>query len=120
MQCKPTSNIKLITTKRPTLQNSKKQITYLSYSQKWIIKEVKFHLQNFDGFARILSKKYYQTKITQNWHQQDASASAMRMRQFAPHEPPADIPVKPQEYKSDPEVSLNHGDIYARAWEYLL
>ena len=41
----------------------------------------------------------------------------MRMRQFTPHPPPADIAVKPQEYKSDPEVSLNHDDLYARAWE---
>ena len=42
----------------------------------------------------------------------------MRMRQFTPHQPPADITVKPQEYKSDPEVSLHHDDLYARAWEY--
>ena len=42
----------------------------------------------------------------------------MRMRQFAPHQPPADIAVKPQDYKSDPEVSLHHDDLYARAWEY--
>ena len=42
----------------------------------------------------------------------------MRMRQFTPRQPPADITVKPQEYKSDPEVSLNHDDFYARAWEY--
>ena len=42
----------------------------------------------------------------------------MRMRQFTPRHPPADIAVKPQEYKSDPEVSLNHDDLYARAWEY--
>ena len=41
-----------------------------------------------------------------------------RMRQFTPRQPQADIPVKPQEYKSDPEVSLNHDDLYARAWEY--
>ena len=40
------------------------------------------------------------------------------MRQFTPHQPPADIPVKPQEYKSDPQVRLNHDDLYARAWEY--
>ena len=38
----------------------------------------------------------------------------MRMRQFTPRQPPADIQVKPQEYKSDPEVSLNHDDLYAR------
>ena len=42
----------------------------------------------------------------------------MRMRQFAPRQPPADITVKPQEYKSDPGVSLNHDDLYAKAWEY--
>ena len=42
----------------------------------------------------------------------------MRMGQFTPREPAADIRVKPQEYKSDPEVSLNHDDLYARAWEY--
>ena len=41
----------------------------------------------------------------------------MRMRQFTPHQPPADITVKPQVYKSDPEVSLNHDDLYAGAWE---
>ena len=42
----------------------------------------------------------------------------MRMRQFTPREPPADIRVKPQEHKTDPVVSLNHDDLYARAWEY--
>ena len=41
----------------------------------------------------------------------------MRMRQVTPRQPPADITVKPQEYKSDPEVSLKHDDLYARAWE---
>ena len=42
----------------------------------------------------------------------------MRMRQFTPRQLPADITVRPQEYKSDPEVSLYHDDLYARAWEY--
>ena len=42
----------------------------------------------------------------------------MRMRQFTPRQPPVDITVKPNEYKSDPEVTLNHDDLYARAWEY--
>ena len=42
----------------------------------------------------------------------------MRMRQFTARKPPADIRVKPQDYKSDPEVSLIHDDLYARAWEY--
>ena len=42
----------------------------------------------------------------------------MRMRQFTPRQPPADIRVKPQKYKPDPEVSPNHDDLYTRAWEY--
>ena len=42
----------------------------------------------------------------------------MRMRHFTPRQPPADIAVKPNECKPDPEVSLHHGDLYARAWEY--
>ena len=40
----------------------------------------------------------------------------MRMRQFTPRQPPADILVKPQEFKPDPEVSINHDDVYARSW----
>ena len=42
----------------------------------------------------------------------------MRTRQFIPRQPPADITVKPQEYKFDPEVSLHHDVLYAGAWEY--
>ena len=42
----------------------------------------------------------------------------MRMRQFTPRQPPADIRVNPHKYKPDPEVSISHDDLYARAWEY--
>ena len=42
----------------------------------------------------------------------------MRMRQFTPRQSPADIRVNPHEYKPDPEVSINHDDLYARAWEH--
>ena len=41
----------------------------------------------------------------------------MRMRQFTPRQPPADIRVNAHEYKPDPEVSINDDDLYARAWE---
>ena len=41
----------------------------------------------------------------------------MRMRSHPPQQP-TDIPIKPQDCKSDPEVTLNHDDLYARAWEY--
>ena len=40
------------------------------------------------------------------------------MRQLTPRQPPADITIKPQGYKSDLEVSLNHDDLYARARRY--
>ena len=42
----------------------------------------------------------------------------MRRRQFTPRQPPADIQVKPQEYKPDPKVSLKHDDFFAKEWEY--
>ena len=42
----------------------------------------------------------------------------MRMRQFTTCQPPADIRDKPQVYKPDPDVSLKHDDLYARAWDY--
>ena len=41
----------------------------------------------------------------------------MRIRQFTPHQPPADIRITPQEYKPDAEVRLKHNFLYARAWE---
>ena len=41
----------------------------------------------------------------------------MRIRQFTPREPPADIRITPQEWKLEPEVSIKHDDLYARAWE---
>ena len=41
----------------------KKQITYTSCSRKRIIKAAKFHSQNFDGLARMLSKKHCPTII---------------------------------------------------------
>ena len=42
----------------------------------------------------------------------------MPMRQFTPRQPPADKRVNPHEYKPDPEMSINHDNFYARAWEY--
>ena len=42
----------------------------------------------------------------------------MRIRQFTPRQPPADIRVNSHEHKPDPEVSINHVYLYARAWEH--
>ena len=61
------------------------------------------------------NKKFLVCKIGTNKTQ---VLHRMRMRQFTPHQPPACITVKPEEYKPDPEVSLHHDDLYTRAWEY--
>ena len=42
----------------------------------------------------------------------------MRMLQFTPRQPPADIRILPKDFKPDRDVSLKHDDLYARAWEY--
>ena len=41
----------------------------------------------------------------------------MRMRQFTPRQSSDDIRITPQEWNPDPELSLKHDDLYARAWE---
>ena len=51
--------------KNPTLQSSDKQITYMSYSRKQIIKGLKFILQNLGGFLPTFLKNRY--PITTIW-----------------------------------------------------
>ena len=41
----------------------------------------------------------------------------MRLRQFTPRQPIPDIPVTPREWQPDPEVTIKHDYLYARAWE---
>ena len=84
-------------------QGSKIPFTEFRWIGPYIIKKV---LPNNNYLVRKIG-----TNKTQVLHR-------MRMRQFTPRQPPADIAVKPQEYKPDPEVSLHHEDLYARAWEY--
>ena len=83
-------------------QGSKIPVTEFRWVGPYIIEKT---LPNINYLVRKIG-----TDKTQVLHR-------MRMRQFTPRQPPADIAVKPQEYKSDPEVSLNHDDLYARAWE---
>ena len=42
----------------------------------------------------------------------------MRLHQFTPRQPPADIRIARHELKPDPDVSLKHDKLYSRAWEY--
>ena len=41
----------------------------------------------------------------------------MRLRQFTPRQPIPDISVTPREWQPDPEVTIKHDDLYARACE---
>ena len=41
----------------------------------------------------------------------------MRLRQFTPRQPIPEIPVTPREWQPDPEITIKHDDLYARAWE---
>ena len=56
MPCKLTSNTMLDKTRKPTLQNTKKQVISMSYSPKRITKGVKFFLQKFGVLGFILLK----------------------------------------------------------------
>ena len=85
-------------------QGSKIPFTEFRWTGPYIIEKV---LPNYNYLVRKIG-----TNKTQVLHR-------MRMRQFIPRQAPADIPAKPQEYKSDPEMSLNHDDLYATAWEYV-
>ena len=121
MPCKRTLNTRPIMIKRPTLQNLKKQNMYTSYSRKADHQGSKIPFTEFRWIGPYIIEKvlpnniYLVRKIGIN---KTEVLHRMRMRQFTPRQPPADIAVKPQQYKSDPEVSLHHDDLYARAWEY--
>ena len=41
----------------------------------------------------------------------------MRLCQLTPQQTLPDVQITPQEWKIDPEVSINHDDLYAAAWE---
>ena len=83
-------------------QGSKIPFTEFRWIGPYIIEKV---LPNNNNLVRKIG-----TNKTQVLHR-------MRTRQFTHRQPPADTTVKHQEYKSDPEVSLHHNDLYARAWE---
>ena len=84
-------------------QGSKIPFTEFRWIGPYIVEKV---LPNIIYLVRKIG-----TKKTQVLHR-------MKKRHFTPRQPPADIAVKPQEYKADPEKSLHHDYLYARAWEY--
>ena len=121
MPCKRTSNIKLTTTKKANTSKLKEADYKYVLQPKADHQGTKIPFTEFRRIGPYIIEKvlpnnnYLVRKIGTNKTQ---VLHRMRMHQFTPHQPPADIRVQPQEYQSDPEVSLNHDDLYARAWEY--
>ena len=76
-------------------QGSKIPLTEFRWMGPYIVEKV---LPNNNYLVRKIG-----TDKTQVLHR-------MRMRQFTPRQPPADIRVNPHQYKPDPEVSINQDD----------
>ena len=122
MPCKLTSNIKVITTKRPPTASKLKVADYVYVLQPKTDHQgskIPFREIRWVGpyiIEKVLpSNNYLVRKIGTNKTQ---VLCRMRIRQFAPRQPPTDVRITPQVYKPDPDVSLKHDDLYARAWEY--
>ena len=117
MLCKLTSNVKPITTKRPSLQSSKKQNNYMSHSRKQIIKGAKSCLRNF----LTVLKRCYLIIIICYWQKTGTNRTQVlhriQIRQLTPRQPKLDIRITPQEWKPDLERSLEHDYLFARACE---
>ena len=121
MPCKLTSKIKLTTTKKANASKLTEADYVYVLEPKADHRASKIPFTEFRwigpyNFEKLLpNNNYLVRKIGTNKRQ---VLHRLRMRQFTPRQPPADIRVEPQEYKPDPEVSLKHDDLYARASEY--
>ena len=83
-------------------QGSKIPFTDFRWIGPYIIEKV---LPNNNYLVRKIG-----TNKTQIFHR-------MRLRQFTPRQPLADILVTQREWQPDPEVVITHDDLYARVWE---
>ena len=115
MPCKPISNTKRTMIKKPMLQNLNRPITFTYYSQTQITKGAKLPLQIFGGLDHIILKRCYRTIIICT--NKTSILHRMRLRQFTPHQPIPDISATPHGWQPDPEVTIKHDYLYARAWE---
>ena len=83
-------------------QGIKIPFTDFRWTGPYVVEEV---LPNNNYVVRKIS-----TNKTQILHR-------MRLRQFTPRQPIPDIPVTPREWQPDPEIIIQHDDLYARARE---
>ena len=114
--CKRTSNTRPILIKKANASKLKEAVYVYILQPKADHQGSKIPFTDFRSIGPYFIEKvlpnnnYLVRKIGTNKTQ---VAHRMRMRQFTPQQPPADITVKPQEYKSDSEVSLHRDDLYA-------
>ena len=100
-------------------QNLNKPTTLTYHSQKQITKEANFLLQIFGGWENILLKKCYRTIIV--WY---AKLAPIRRKTFIARGYAKSHPANlyqiyqpHREWQPDPEVTIEHADLYARALE---
>ena len=83
-------------------RGSKNPFTEFRWIGSYIVEKA---LPNNNYLARKLG-----TNKTQILHR-------MKLRLFTPRQPIPDVQTTAQEWKPDPEVIIEHDDLYARAWE---
>ena len=110
----------LNTTKKPTLQSSKKPIfkNILQLKADHGGSKIPFTEFRWIGpynIEKVLPNKGY--LLRKNGTNKTQLLYRMRMCQFTPHQLPDDIQITPQEWKPNPEMSLKHDDLYSRAWD---
>ena len=92
----------------------------MSNSRQQMLKGVQFLLRNCGGLGRLLLKKllpnnnYLVGKVGTNKAQM---LHRKQLRQFTHRQPLPDVQITPQEWKPNPEVIIEHDDLFARAWE---
>ena len=114
-----TSNIKLTSTRKPSLHSSKSRLHVCLTAQSRSSREQFSCCRNSVEwplhFEKVLSNNNYLVRrIGTNKSQ---VLHRLRLRQFTPRKLLPDIQIKPQKWKPNPEVSIRHDDLYAIAWE---
>ena len=119
LHCKITSNVKLFTTKSQRFKTQKAEYFYVLQPKK-----------DYQGSKNLLTEfrwigPYNHENLLPNNNDlvpkvgtnKTQMLRCMQLRRFTPQQPPTDVQISPQEWKSDPEVSNKHDDLCARACE---
>ena len=117
MPIKPTSILKLLTTKKSQRFKCQRNSLCLCLQSEADHQGCKIPLTEIRWLGphiieKMLANNNYRVrKIGSNKTQ---VLDSLRMHQFTPRQPSTDIRITPQELKPDPDVRLEHDDLYAR------